>query len=77
MDNIKEEEKKEFADESVFPCVLEIIPNCIYNKKDPVVFGVDILEGISKVPFFIYDDSNFMCIRLYCLPWWVNSRVVF
>ncbi|OWM85049.1 eukaryotic translation initiation factor 5B-like [Punica granatum] len=49
IDNIKEEKKKEAADEAVFPCVLKIIPNCVFNKKDPIVLGVDVLEGIAKV----------------------------
>ncbi|KAI5400216.1 eukaryotic translation initiation factor 5B isoform X1 [Lathyrus oleraceus] len=49
MENIKEEKKKESADEAVFPCVLKILPNCVFNKKDPIVLGVDILEGILKI----------------------------
>lgn len=49
IDNIKEEKKKEAADEAVFPCVLKILPNCVFNKKDPIVLGVDVLEGIAKV----------------------------
>ncbi|CAK8573394.1 unnamed protein product [Lathyrus sativus] len=49
MENIKEEKKKESADEAVFPCVLQILPNCVFNKKDPIVLGVDILEGILKI----------------------------
>ncbi|KAJ4966232.1 hypothetical protein NE237_018081 [Protea cynaroides] len=49
IDNLKEEKKKEAAEEAVFPCVLQIIPNCIFNKKDPIVLGVDVIEGIAKV----------------------------
>ncbi|EXC19905.1 Eukaryotic translation initiation factor 5B [Morus notabilis] len=49
IDNIKEEKKKEAADDAVFPCVLKILPNCIFNKKDPIVLGVDVLEGIAKI----------------------------
>ncbi|XP_074307887.1 uncharacterized protein LOC141642841 [Silene latifolia] len=49
IDNIKEEKKKEAADEAVFPCVLKIMPNCVFNKKDPIVLGVDVVEGIAKV----------------------------
>ncbi|KAH7518527.1 hypothetical protein FEM48_Zijuj09G0181100 [Ziziphus jujuba var. spinosa] len=49
IDNLKEQKKKEAADEAVFPCVLKILPNCIFNKKDPIVLGVDVLEGIAKV----------------------------
>ncbi|XP_074320960.1 uncharacterized protein LOC141657579 [Silene latifolia] len=49
IDNIKEEKKKEAAVEAVFPCVLKIMPNCVFNKRDPIVLGVDVLEGIVKV----------------------------
>ena len=49
IDNLKEEKKKEAADDAVFPCVLKIIPNCVFNKKDPIVLGVDVLEGVAKV----------------------------
>ncbi|KAM1789998.1 hypothetical protein ACFX12_034102 [Malus domestica] len=49
IDNIKEEKKKESADEAVFPCVLKIMPNCVFNKKDPIILGVDVLDGILKV----------------------------
>ncbi|CAK7327927.1 unnamed protein product [Dovyalis caffra] len=48
IQNLKEEKKREAADEAVFPCVLEIIPECIFNKKDPIILGVDVLEGILK-----------------------------
>ncbi|KAL6555892.1 hypothetical protein OROGR_005180 [Orobanche gracilis] len=47
--NLKEERKKEAAKEAVFPCVLKIIPNCVFSKKDPIVLGVDVLDGILKV----------------------------
>lgn len=49
IDNLKEEKKKEAADEAVFPCILKILPNCIFNKKDPIVLGVDVIDGIAKV----------------------------
>ncbi|KAG8660596.1 hypothetical protein MANES_02G178500v8 [Manihot esculenta] len=49
IDNLKEEKKKEAADEAVFPCILKILPNCIFNKKDPIVLGVDVIDGIAKI----------------------------
>ncbi|KAI4352970.1 hypothetical protein L6164_007171 [Bauhinia variegata] len=49
IESIKEEKKRESADEAVFPCVLKILPNCIFNKKDPIVLGVDIIQGILRV----------------------------
>ncbi|KAK1571180.1 hypothetical protein Q3G72_013059 [Acer saccharum] len=49
IDNPKEEKKREAADEAVFPWVLRIVPNFIFNTKDPIILGVDVLEGIAKV----------------------------
>ncbi|CAM0954134.1 unnamed protein product [Alopecurus aequalis] len=49
MNNVREEKKRESSEEAVFPCVLKIMPNCVFNKKDPIVLGVDILEGIAKI----------------------------
>ncbi|KAK2977459.1 hypothetical protein RJ640_031018 [Escallonia rubra] len=49
IDNLKEEKKKEAAEDAVFPCILKIMPDCVFNKKDPIVLGVDVLEGIAKV----------------------------
>ncbi|KAH0725009.1 hypothetical protein KY284_000874 [Solanum tuberosum] len=51
IDNLKEEKKKEVAEEAVFPCSLKIEPNHVYNKKDPIVVGVDVLEGIARREF--------------------------
>ncbi|KAG0488912.1 hypothetical protein HPP92_007723 [Vanilla planifolia] len=49
IDNLREEKKKESAEEAVFPCVLKIMPNCVFNKKDPIVLGVNVVEGIAKI----------------------------
>uniref|UniRef100_A0A803L242 Eukaryotic translation initiation factor 5B n=1 Tax=Chenopodium quinoa TaxID=63459 RepID=A0A803L242_CHEQI len=49
IDGIKEEKKKEAAEEAVFPCVLKIMRDCVFNKKDPIVLGVDVIEGVLKI----------------------------
>ncbi|KAL7156728.1 hypothetical protein ABFS83_02G028200 [Erythranthe nasuta] len=49
IQNLKEERKKEAAEEAVFPCVLKIVPNCVFNKKDPIILGVDVVEGTVKI----------------------------
>ncbi len=38
-----------FVPQAVFPCTLRILPTCVFNKKDPIVLGVDIVEGVAKV----------------------------
>ena len=54
---VKDEEQEAAKFDAVFPCILRILPNCVFNKKDPIVVGVDIEEGIAKV----------RCIPIPCL----------
>ncbi|EEC70965.1 hypothetical protein OsI_02584 [Oryza sativa Indica Group] len=49
IEGLREIEKDEKIVEAVFPCVLKIIPDCVFNLKDPIVLGVDVLEGVAKV----------------------------
>jgi translation initiation factor 5B len=34
---------------AVHPCVLRILPQHIFNKKDPIVLGVEVLEGTLRL----------------------------
>jgi translation initiation factor 5B len=49
MKKIKDERRAAAADTIVFPCVLEILEDHVYNKKDPIVVGVRIKEGVLKL----------------------------
>jgi translation initiation factor 5B len=33
----------------VFPCVLNILPNAVFNQKDPIILGVEVMDGILKI----------------------------
>lgn len=46
---VKEAEQEAAKLEAVFPCILKILPTCVFNTKDPIVLGVDIIDGIAKV----------------------------
>ena len=37
--------KESVRNKMIFPCILKILPNCIFNKKNPLVFGVEVEEG--------------------------------
>ena len=50
---VKDEEQEAAKFDAVFPCILRILPNCVFNKKDPIVVGVDIEEGVAKVACFV------------------------
>lgn len=61
IDTHKEEKEKDAAGETVFPCVLKIKPECVFKKKDPIIVGVDVLEGIAKVRHFALLQLLFYC----------------
>ncbi|CCJ30838.1 unnamed protein product [Pneumocystis jirovecii] len=44
---IMELKRQESAPEAVFPCILKTI--AVFNKKDPILLGVDIVEGVIRV----------------------------
>ncbi|KAL3150312.1 hypothetical protein ABBQ32_000160 [Trebouxia sp. C0010 RCD-2024] len=49
LKTVKDEEQEAAKFDAVFPCILRIIPQMVFNKKDPIIVGVDVEEGIAKV----------------------------
>lgn len=49
MNALTEQKRKDMAPQAVFPCVLKIVPNCVFNKRDPIIMGVDVVEGILRI----------------------------
>jgi len=49
LKHAKEEEQQAAAADAVFPVILQIMENCIFNGKDPIVLGCEVEEGIAKV----------------------------
>ena len=50
--NCELERKKEKEKEAIFPCNLRTV--MFINKKDPLIIGVDVVEGIMKIGTPIY-----------------------
>merc|ERR1711871_1624123 len=49
MNKLTEERRQAATLVAVFPCVLKILPQHIFNKKDPIIMGVEVLEGSVRV----------------------------
>lgn len=49
MTALTEQKRKDMAPQAVFPCVLRIVPGCVFNKRDPIILGVDVVEGILRI----------------------------
>jgi len=46
---LAERRRNEAAAVAVFPCIIKILPQHIFNQKDPIIVGVEVLEGILKL----------------------------
>lgn len=46
---LKEQKQREFKDIAVFPCKLRVLPQCVFNSRDPIVCGVVVEAGVVKV----------------------------
>ncbi|KAL3127565.1 Fun12p GTPase and translation initiation factor [Cryptosporidium hominis] len=64
--DVQEEKKKEKSQKVVFPCILKIIPQYIFNARDPIICGVYVEEGILKpgTPLCIPEKDNLMIGRV-------------
>jgi translation initiation factor 5B len=49
MANLEEEKRKELAPSAVFPCHIKMVPDAIFNKKSPLVLGIDVMDGVLKI----------------------------
>ncbi|TMW53564.1 hypothetical protein DOY81_001328 [Sarcophaga bullata] len=48
-EELKQKKREEFRSIAVFPCKLKILPQFIFNSRDPIVMGVMVENGIVKV----------------------------
>lgn len=54
IEEVKRRQREQFKSIAVFPCKLKILPTCIFNKRDPIVVGVEVLAGKLKTDTPIY-----------------------
>jgi len=49
MDELTAKRREEAVAIAVFPSIVKILPQHIFNQKDPIIVGVEIVEGILKI----------------------------
>ncbi|KAG7363184.1 translation initiation factor IF-2 [Nitzschia inconspicua] len=49
MDELTTKRREEATAIAVFPSIIKILPQHVFNQKDPIIVGVEVLEGILKV----------------------------
>lgn len=47
-EELKQKKREEFKHIAVFPCKLRILPQFVFNSRDPIVVGVMIEGGVVK-----------------------------
>jgi translation initiation factor 5B len=49
MAELNEQRRAEASAIAVFPSIIKILPQHIFNQKDPIIVGAEVVEGILKV----------------------------
>jgi translation initiation factor 5B len=49
LEEIAEKRREDAVKIAVFPTIVKILPQHIFNAKDPVIVGMEVIEGILKV----------------------------
>jgi len=49
MDDLRQRRQQEAAAIAVFPSIIKILPQHVFNQKDPIIVGVEVVEGILKI----------------------------
>jgi translation initiation factor 5B len=49
MKTLKEQKRQDTGAQAVWPAILKIKPDCVFNKKDPIVLGVEVVDGVLKL----------------------------
>ena len=70
MTALTEQKRKDMAPQAVFPCVLKIVPGCVFNKRDPIIMGVDVVEGILRIgtPICVVQQPEMWFVPLAGFP---------
>jgi len=49
MEQLNEQRRAEASAVAVFPSIIKILPQHIFNQKNPIIVGAEVVEGILKV----------------------------
>jgi translation initiation factor 5B len=49
MDELNQRRREEASAIAVFPSIVRILPQHVFNQKDPIIVGMEVVEGILKV----------------------------
>lgn len=56
--NCENSRRELVKDKTFFPCILEIIPEHVITRRDPIILGVEVLEGLVKPGTTLLVEKN-------------------
>eukprot|EP01028_Stygiella_incarcerata_P000377 TRINITY_DN1042_c0_g1_i1.p1 TRINITY_DN1042_c0_g1~~TRINITY_DN1042_c0_g1_i1.p1 ORF type:complete len:1087 (+),score=458.45 TRINITY_DN1042_c0_g1_i1:101-3361(+) len=76
VEDIEAEKKKEAMQSMVHPCKIKVIPEYIFNRCDPIIVGVEVLDGVLHVgtPLVIPTRKNLDVGRIQSIE--LNRKTV-
>jgi len=48
QDELRRQKREEFKNVAVFPCKIKVLPNFVFNSRDPIVCGVVVEAGVVR-----------------------------
>ena len=48
QDELKKQKREEFKHVAVFPCKFKVLPNFVFNSRDPIVAGIVVDAGVIR-----------------------------
>lgn len=60
IDSVSSQFKDEYRKQAVFPVLMEVIPNKVFARKDPIIFGVEVKRGTLRLgtPICALDEGS-------------------
>lgn len=77
-EELKQKKREEFKHIAVFPCKLRILPQFVFNSRDPIVAGVMVEAGIVKegTPICVPSKEVTYISLFLCLNENINYQIV-
>ena len=58
QNNLKTQKRDQFKHIAVFPCKLKVLPQYMFNSRDPIVCGVIVEAGVAQIGK-LFNINNF------------------
>ncbi|KAI8508851.1 Translation Initiation Factor 5B [Branchiostoma belcheri] len=55
-EDMKKQKQEELRHVAIFPCKLRVLPNCVFNSRDPIVVGVNVEAGVVR-------QGSLICVK--------------